>query len=302
MKRIFMISVFVGLAVILFLGGAVIYQVNKLKRQTQSVLNQSLKDYSHTLEKSNIGFYFSPFECKGLFHVRCESSKAVFLRENTLLFSFSDLFLSLNDFDSQSLKADFGFVLGDVQRSLDLEDYFEILMPEKIKGSIKLTLESKTDILAETKIELLAKNLDYKVQLDSKLVSDNFRDRALFKDPLENLFGDPIRLIKMDLGFISRSLSPALFEVVKKQYGNNITLQDYQGLLAFMIALGKDQFSYSATMQQVIDSVGELLLGDKQQLHLSFVGQEEICLNCQPFTMESLRNMLHQSHIEVVMR
>lgn len=302
MKRILMLSVLVGLAVVMFLGGAVIYQINKIKKQTQVVLNQSFKSYSHRLERKNINFYFSPFECEGLFRIQCKSSKAVILRENALLFSLSELFLSLRDFDSQSFNIDFRFGLDDMQISQDLEDYSEILMPKNIRGSIKLTFQPKIGILAETNVEFLAKKLDYKIQFDSRFVSDKLRDRGIFKDSLENLFNDPIKFIKMDLQLLAKGLSPALFEVIKKQYGEKISFQDYQGLLAFMVALGRDQFSYSSTMQKIINDVGELALGDKQQLHLYFVGQEEICLNCQPFTIEGLKSIIDQSRVEILVQ
>lgn len=302
MKRILILSVLVGLAVIAFLSGAVVYQVNKLKKQTQTTLNQSFKNYSLTLEKRNIGFYFSPFECEGLLHIQCKSPKAIFLSENALLFSLSSLSFSLKDFDAKSLRADFGFEVDEVQKSQDLEDYFEVLMPERVKGSIELSLQSKTDILAQTSVNFIAKNLDYNIQFDSKLTSEKFKDKGLLKNPFENLSDEPIRFIKMDLQLLAKDLSPALFEVIKKQYGGNLAFQDYQGLLAFLIALGKDQFSSSLTMQQMIQGVGELALGDKQQLHISLIAQEEICLNCQPFTLDRLQSVIEQSHIKVLIQ
>lgn len=299
MKRILILSVLVGLAVIAFLSGAVVYQVHKLKKQTQIALNQSFKNYSQTLEKRNIGFYFSPFECKGWFHIQCKSPKAIFLSNNALLISLSNLLFSLEDFDAQSLKAGFGFGIDEVQKSQDLEDYFQALMPEKVKGFIKLTLQSKTDLLAQTSMNLTAKNLDYKIQFDSKLASEKFKDKGLLKNPFENLSGEPIKFVKMDLEFLSKKLDLALFEVIKKQYGGNISLQDYQGLLAFLIALSKDQFVSSPIIQEMIDGMGGLALGKKQQLHLSFIPQKEICLNCQPFTIDRLESLINQSKLEV---
>lgn len=300
MKRIIILSLLVGLAVIVSLSGAVAYQVNKLKKQTQIALNQSLKNYSTTLEKRDIGLYFSPFECGGLFQIQCKSPKAIFLKDNILLLSLSNLFFSLEDFDSQSLKAGFGFGIDDMQKDQNLENYFEILMPEKVKGFMKLSLETKTELLAQTDVDFTAKNLDYKIQFDSKLTSEKLQDRGLFKYPFEDLSADPIKFIKIDLTLLAKSLDSALFDVIKEQYGGDISREDYRGLLAFMIALSQDQFSFTPVIKQVIQGLGELALGDKQKLHLSSIAQEEICLNCQPLTIERLKFIFDQSKIEVL--
>lgn len=300
MKRIIVLSLLAGLAVIASLSGAVAYQMNKLKKQTQTALNQSLQNYSMTLEKKNIGFYFSPFECEGLFQIQCKSSKAIFLRDNILLLSLSSLFFSLENFDSKSLKAGFGFGVDDMQKDQNLDDYFEALMPEKVKGFIRLSLESKTDLLAETNVDFIAKNLNYKLQFDSKLTSEKLKEKGLFKYPFEDFSEDPIRFVKMDFILFAKSLDSALFEVIKKQYGGDISREDYRGFLAFMIALGQDQFSFSPVIKQAIQGLGELALGDKQKLHLSSIAKEEICLNCQPLTIERLKNIFDQSKIEIL--
>lgn len=299
MKRILMLSILVGLAVIAFLSGAVIYQVNKLKKQTQATLNQSFKNYSMALERRNVSLYFSPFECGGLFRIQCKSPKAIFISENTLLFSLSDLSLVLKDFDTQGVSANFGFEIDEVQKSQGLEDYFEALMPERVRGSVRLSLQSKIDVLAQTRVQLIAKNLDYNVQFDSKLTSEKIKDRGLLKNPFENLLDEPINFIKMEFQMIAKDLNSALFEVIKKQYGENLSLQDYQGVLAFMIALARDQFSSSVRAQQFVQGIGDLALGNKQQLHLYFTALEEICLNCQPLTMDRLKFILNQGEMKI---
>lgn len=299
MKRILMLSVLVGLGVIAFLSGAVIYQVNKLKKQTQTTLNQSFKNYSMTLEKRNVNLYFSPFECEGLFRIHCKSPKAIFISENTLLFSLSDLSLVLKDFDTQGVSANFGFEIDEVQKSQGLEDYFEVLMPERVRGSIRLNLQSKTDILAQTHIQLMARKLDYNIEFDSKLTSEKIKDRGLLKNPFENLLDGPIKFVKMEFELIAKDLSPALFEVIKKQYGENLSLQDYQGILAFMVALAKDQFSSSMRAQQFIQGIGDLALGNKEKLHFYFTPSEEVCLNCQPLRMDRLESILNQGEMKI---
>lgn len=300
MKRILMLSVLVGLAIIAFLSGAVIYQVNKIKKQTQATLNQTFKNYSMTLEEKNINLYFSPFECEGLFRIHCKSPKAIFISENALLFSLSNLSLALRDFDTRGVSANFGFEIDEVQKSQGLEDYFVALAPERVKGFVRLNLQSKTDILAQTRVQLVAKNLDYNIHFDSKLTSEKIKDRGLLKNPFENLLDEPIEFVKMELQLISKDLSPALFEVIKKQYGENLSFQDYQGLLAFMIALAKDQFSSSARAQQFIQGLGDLALGNKQQLHLYFTPLEKVCLNCQVLTMDRLESILNQGEMKIV--
>lgn len=297
-----MLSLLVGLVVIASLSGAVIYQVNKLKKQTQTALNESLKNYAMTLEKGNVGFYFSPFECGGLFQIRCKSPKAIFLRENSLLLSASNVLLSLEDFDSRSLRAGFSFVVDDMQKGEGLENYFEVLMPEKVKGSVRLSLQKNSDLLSETNVSLSAKNLDYKIRFDSKLVSEMLKDRGLFKYPFENLTRDPIYFVKIDFNLIAKSLDSALFDVIKKQYGTEISREDYQGFLSFMIALGQDQFSFSPVIVEMIRGFGELALGQKQNLSLSAIPQGEICLNCEPLTLERLKSIANQSQIDIAVQ
>lgn len=298
MKRILMIGVLVGLAMIVFLSGTLIYQVHRVKEQTQSTLNQRLKDYASVLEGKSISLHFSPFECRGFFGIECKTPRIIFFTENSLLLSLSDAFLSLRDLSTKSLTSDFGFNVDDIQKSQGLENYFEALMPSKIKGSVKFTLQQE-DIASQSNVDLVAKNMNYNIRLDSKMRADKLQEKGLLKDPLGNLLGEPVMLEKIDFQFIAKDLDFALLEVFKKQYGSEITLQDYRGFLAFMIALAREQFSSSTTIRQVIDGAGQLASGEKKELLLRLLAKEEICLNCE-LSFEGLNRVIEQSDIAVL--
>lgn len=283
-----MAGVLFGFGVIVALGGYMIYRVDGLKAQAQISINQMLENQNALLKESGFSLSFDPFKCDGFIFVECKNDKIELLEKNgNVLAVFANPILSVDDFDTKGLTLSY-FSDFDFLQKGDLEAYFQVLMPQKLKAKMKITLESEKSFFLDTHYELKANHLIYYIDMNQRIISQKLKQYGLLEYIRQSNFDGDVMLGESRLELKSEDLSQALFETLKKQYGGNLDFASYQGLVALMAGLSMEQFSNFKSAKDFIGGIKELVLGEKQKLIASFKPNDEICLNCNPMILENV--------------
>ena len=283
MKSFLINILLVGLLIIPALGGYVLYKIQDVRRQVEAFLNISLAK----IQDVNTRLDFDLFQCDGIVKIECKSSRLDILKKDMLILSFSNITLSLKDFDSKSLSLDLS---SSIRNIYGHKEEFSDILPRTLKTTTKFEFLKDQELWAKSVIKLDSKDLSYQFETISTMDIDP-KKRGLLKFIQEaNFKQEKVYLSAIDF-LLKRKQGE--FYSQKEQYTK------LAGLLFVLSVLYQKQYGFSLGINDVFNGIIELFLGKKESLYVALKNQEKFCLNCGESDLERLHQFLRQQKIEV---